>query len=113
MSKKIISSAIFVSLFCSANFALADILNPLGNSNSTFCSLLTSIAAQVGSLVAILGTIMLIVAGILYLTSAGNPTKTETAKKALIYAIIGIFIGVAASSIVSIVKNILGASGGC
>jgi len=107
MNKKIIYLAIFVSIFCSASFALAQITNPLGVND--FPALLGKIAIEVGNLIAILGTIMIIVAGILYLTSAGSPERMGTAKKALIYAIAGIAIGLAASTIVSIILNIIGA----
>ena len=67
------------------------------------------IASAIGPLIASLGSVMIIVAGILYLTSAGSPEKVGTAKKALVYAIAGIAIGLAASSIVQIVKGIVGA----
>ena len=103
-----------VSLFCLAGFVLSPIAlavtipNPLQGVNN-FAQLLTRIAEQVGLLIASLGAIMIIVAGILYLLSAGNPEKIATAKKALIYAIAGIAIGLAASAIVSIIQQIIGA----
>jgi NAD/NADP transhydrogenase beta subunit len=52
---------------------------------------------------------MIIVAGILYLISAGNPGRIETAKKALIYAIAGIVISMLATAAVSLIKSALGA----
>jgi hypothetical protein len=112
MNKKIIYSVIFLSLFCLVSFALADsvsITNPLSGVNN-FNDLLTKIATAVGELIATLGTIMLIVSGILYLTSAGSPEKIGAAKKALIYAIAGIVIGLAATAIVAAIKQIMGAS---
>ena len=91
-------------------FSLAvSIANPLSGT-STFSALLTKIASGVGTVIASLGAVMIIVAGILYLTSAGSPEKVGTAKKALIYAIAGIAIGLAATSIVEIVKNVIGAT---
>jgi len=51
---------------------------------------------------------MIIVAGIFYATSAGNPEGVNKAKAALTYAVIGIVIGLAASGIVVIIKTILG-----
>jgi len=51
---------------------------------------------------------MIIVAGILYLTSAGSPDKMKTAKTALIYAIAGMVIGMAAEAIVATIKGVLG-----
>lgn len=91
--------------------AAVTIPNPL-NGVDNFCQLLTKIASGVGVFIASLGTIMIIVAGIFYLTSAGSPERIGVAKKALFYAIIGIVIGVAASGIVEIIKGIIGANGG-
>ena len=62
-------------------------------------------------LIASLGTIMIIVAGIFYLTSAGSPERIGVAKKALIYAIAGIAIGVAATAIANIIVDILKGKG--
>ena len=108
MSKKIVCLIAFVGLLCLTHSAFGDgITNPLGSSD--FGDLLEKIAIAVGTLIASLGTVMIIVAGILYLTSAGSPERIGTAKKALMYAIAGIVIGLAADAIVSIVKNIIGA----
>lgn len=91
----------------SGNCPANQICNPL-NSN-TFGDLLSKIADGVGTLIATLATIMLIIAGILYLTSAGSPERITKAKKALVYAIAGIAIGVAAKAIVALLKDVLGA----
>lgn len=108
MNKKIVCLVAFVDLFCTAHFAFGQgITNPIGA--GTFRELLTQIAGAVGTLVASLGIVMIIVAGILYLTSAGSPERIGTAKKALIYAIVGIAIGLAATAIVNIIKRIIGA----
>lgn len=113
MNKKFLSALIFSGLFCFAGFVLADSasIEPF-TSATTFCGLLTMIGDKVGLLIASLGTIMIIVAGIFYLTSAGNPQRMETAKKALFYAIAGIVIGISAKAIVGIIKEIISASGG-
>jgi hypothetical protein len=87
--------------------AAVTLINPLTANN--FGELLLKIAGAVGGLVAALGTIMIIVAGILYLTSAGSPERMGKAKTALVYAIIGIAIGITAEAIVGIIKEILGA----
>ena len=106
MNKVIKHVIVFVGLFCIALPALAiTIPDPLGG--TTFPQLLGKIAKGVGMLIASLGTIMIIVAGILYLTSAGSPEKTGVAKKALIYAIAGIAIGISAQAIVDIVLGII------
>lgn len=111
MNKKIVYSVIFVSLFCLASFALAEgvAIQPPPGVPTTFPALLTQIAGAVGGLITVLATIMIIVAGILYLTSAGSPERMTTAKKALVYAIVGIVIGLSAEAIVAIIKGIIGA----
>ena len=112
MSKKYILGVLAIGSFCFAPFALAQVVipNPLaGGGVNTFGDLLLKIANGVGMVIASLGTIMIVVAGILYLLSAGDPGKMQKAKTALIYAIIGIAIGIMASSIVSMVRGIIGA----
>ena len=114
MTKKIIYPIlIVVGLLLVVGYSSAEtnnisITNPL-NVN-TFQDLLTQIATGIGTLIASLGVIMLIWSGILYLTSGGSQERLGSAKKALIYAVLGIAIGVAANLIVIIVKNVLGVS---
>jgi len=119
MNKKIISALIFIGFLGLASTALAAVIipNPLcpggGTADSKTCTvsfagLLVKIAEGVGVIVTTLATIMIIFSAILFLTSAGSPEKMGTAKKAITYAIIGLVIGILASTIVAIVKNIIG-----
>lgn len=108
MNKKIVSLVILASLFCVAYFASAQtvtIPNPL--QADSFEKLLLTIAGGIGMLVAGLGTIMIIIAGIMFLLSAGSPEKIATAKKALFFAVLGILIGASATAIVEIIKEVL------
>lgn len=110
MNKVFINIVVFMALLCLAvQVSAVTIPDPLniGPNPNGFGILLGRIATAVGNLVAVIGTIMLIVAGILYLTSAGSPERTGTAKKALIYAIVGIAIGLAATAITQIILQIL------
>jgi len=109
INKKIASVIIFSGLFLLANFTLAQqIPNPLEAGGVTdFSTLLAKIAAGAGLIVTYLSTVMIIVAAIFYLTSAGNPERINTAKKALIYAIVGIAIGISAQVIVNIILGII------
>ena len=110
MDKKIIFWIMFAGIFGLVSLASAQVLipNPLQGINN-FGELLLKIAGAVGGLVAALGTIMIIVAGILFLTSAGSPERMKTAKTALVYAIVGIAIGLAATAIVEVIKSVIGA----
>lgn len=111
MNKKII----LVSLSCLILFTVASVsaqvqlTNPLSASN--FSQLLTQISTAVAGLVGTLSGIMIIISGILYLISAGDPQKTNTAKAALKYAIIGVVVAILAIPIVEVIKQIIGAGG--
>lgn len=59
------------------------------------------------SIVGVLTIIMLIVGGIMYLTSAGDDDRVKTAKKIVTYSIIGIFISLASLVIVKQLANLL------
>ena len=52
--------------------------------------------------------IYLIIAGVKYITSAGDPGKTEEAQKQIISAIIGLAIVVLAYALTRVVGNLLG-----
>ena len=52
--------------------------------------------------------IMFIWAGFLFLTAHGDPTKISTAKKAVIFAIVGIAVALLAFSAIKFIKKILG-----
>ena len=107
MNKKTAILVVSIYSLCMASTAFAQsIPNPLGGVNS-FPQLLKNIATGIGLLIGSLATIMIVWAGILYLTSGGNPQKIQTAKTALIYAVIGIVIALAASAISQIIMGIL------
>jgi drug/metabolite transporter (DMT)-like permease len=53
------------------------------------------------SIIGVLAIIALVVAGLFYLTAAGNSKQIETAKKAFYYAVIGIIVTLGALVLVS------------
>lgn len=112
MNKKIISLVVLTALFGMAGLASAQIKNPIPY--NTFCGLITSgIIPAVSMVVGALGVIMLIISGILFVTSGGSPEKVSKARAALTYAIAGIVIALAAEAIVGTIKYIIGASASC
>lgn len=54
-----------------------------------------------------IGVIMIIIAGIQYMTSAGNEEKAKKAKQTIVYTLIGVAIVTAANFIVQLVSEIL------
>lgn len=58
------------------------------------------------SIAAVVAVIVIIAAGLMYITSDGDPGRTSTAKNAVIYAVIGLVIVGSAFIITGIVQNI-------
>lgn len=111
MNKKIVLLFVVISLVGLANLAFAQTVeNPLKGIND-FPALLGKIADVVGTIIGSLAILMLIVAGIFFLLSAGNPNMITRAKAALTYAIIGAVIGLAAKGIVLLVEKVIGVPG--
>lgn len=103
--KLLLLAGLFSVIFVSFVSAQVSIPNPLNVWDLR--TLLLNIAGGVGTLIASLSVIMIVWAGILFLTSAGKPEAINKAKAALTYAIIGIVVGISASAIAQIVLNIL------
>ncbi len=51
--------------------------------------------------------IVFIIAGFLYVTSAGSPGRVETAKKMMLYALIGLAVLLLARGFILVVKTVL------
>ena len=85
------------------------LVNPLaGGGVNNFAALLEKITLAVAGLVGAVSVIMIIVAGIMFLLSAGSPEKIGAAKKAFIYAIVGLAIAISAGAIVATIKGVIG-----
>ncbi len=97
----------FLILFLVTFFVeAATIRNPLDDED--IGSLLERIGSEIGSYIAAIATIVLIVSGIYFLISAGNPENIEKSKNMIKYAIIGIIIGLSAQAIINTVRNVIG-----
>jgi hypothetical protein len=53
----------------------------------------------------ILAVIFIIIGGIMYITSIGDPSRTQRAKETITYAVIGLIISIAAYGIVAFVSR--------
>ena len=82
------------------------IKNPLGGINDV-TTLVGSIINFLIILAIPITAILIVYAGYLYITSAGNEEKVKTAQKALIWAIIGFAIVLVASSVPTIIEKFL------
>ena len=114
MNKKLLFLIVLLAVVIFPNIAPAvaagtSIANPL-TGVPDFQTLICNIAVKVSELVGALGTLMLLVAGIFYVTSAGDPGRVTAAKKALTFAIAGMAIGLAAVGIVGLINQIIGST---
>ena len=103
--KKITFSSILFSLIPSFIFAV-ELVNPL---NATSVE---AIIERVVNFIYWLGIyltpLMVIIGGFYFLTSAGDPKRIETAKKIILYAIIGFVIILLSKGIIFTLKQIIG-----
>ena len=97
---------IFLSLTTSVLAEQIKLQNPLGNVND-FLTLLKNIANYIAGLVGLLAVIMLVWAGILYLTSGMNPGNVQKANKAVFYAVVGLAIAISGAGLIALVRTII------
>ena len=85
-----------------------------GNSDATVCAdarsgdnaiygphgVVTLIVNILSVIIGVAAVVVIIVAGIQYMLSTGDPTKVNNAKNAILYAVVGLVIAVAARTIV-------------
>jgi hypothetical protein len=75
------------------------------NTNSTIGSIFGSIAATLIFLVGATSVIMIIVGGLRYVLSNGNPTAIVDAKHTIMYAIGGVVVAICSYAIVNFVAG--------
>ena len=115
MRKKL--SIIFISLFvCFLFFNLVPsratgivIENPLAA--KSFEELAGNISWFLFRVGMVLAPLMLVVAGLMYVTSAGSPTRVQTAQRIALYTVIGLAIILLASGLIAVLKSIIGYQG--
>lgn len=101
------TAALFVPLFALAQFDL----NAGGGGNVPTASITVIIKNVMNWLlmiVSMLAVIAFLIAGILYLTAAGDQTRIDSAKKAMIASITGVVVALLGLLVVQVVSRILG-----
>lgn len=84
-----------------------EIINPLKGGASDFTSLVKIIAQWIFNLAIPIAVAMIVYAGILFLTAAGEPAKVTKAREVLMYAVIGLAIILIGSGFVTLIQSIL------
>jgi hypothetical protein len=112
MIKKIkFAVPVLLGVFSVFRFTLAaDLVNPLGNVNS-FQGVVGLLGTWIFNLAMPIGVIVIIYAGTMMLSSAGNPKRYQSGINALKYAVIGLAILFIGKGFVSLVVSILGGPG--
>ena len=75
--------------------------NAGGVDSSSLQHILTIVFGVVGSL----AFLVIVLAGLRYITAAGDAQKTAEAKNTIVYALVGLVIAIAAEAIVAFVVN--------
>lgn len=110
------ASLIGLALAVAAPSFLKEIYTALGSSTDetlvTSSISLTQIALNVLkfllSIVGILSILMLVTGGLMYMLSAGDQGRTETAKKIVLYSVIGLIVALTSLVVVSQLVGVLG-----
>jgi hypothetical protein len=79
-----------------------------GLPSGTISNILSNLMKWILGIVGILGVIGFAIAGILYLTAAGDDDRIKTAKKAMMYSIVGILVALMGLIIMQAIKGALG-----
>ncbi|MCX6720219.1 MAG: hypothetical protein NTW11_00150 [Candidatus Staskawiczbacteria bacterium] len=78
-----------------------------GQGASGFSAIFGKVLGLLWPIVGGLAAIMIVVSGIIFITANGDPEKIQTARTALIWAIIGIVVAILAWSIPAIISSII------
>jgi len=85
--------------------AATEFPDPLGG--QTLADIVGNISKWLLNLAIILGPVLLVIGGIIFMTAAGDPNRISTAKRIILWTIVGFLIILLAGGIVSVVKNLL------
>ena len=78
------------------------------SSGPTLPELISNVVGILFFVVGVASVIVLIVAGIMFVVSAGNEKQTKQARDAILYAVIGLIVSAAAFAITSFINTQLG-----
>ncbi len=80
--------------------------------SSSLISIATGIMNWLLVVVGILGVVGFVIAGIIYLTAAGDDTQIEKGKNAMVYSIVGVIVALMGVVIINAVQKMLGGTSG-
>ncbi len=92
-------------LALAANFALADIAPPEGSDLPDLSpeDIIINIFNWLAGILALISVVVIVIAGIMWVTAGGNEDTVKKARGMILYAVIGLIIAGAAYGIVNVV----------
>lgn len=102
--KKYIQNFIFLGLL----LAILILPNFTSAAQVTITSIVNSLFTTISYLAGVIAIICWVITGLMFLTAMGDPSKVTTARKALIFAIIGTAIALLAGTAPSLVGSAIG-----
>ena len=106
--KKIISVLALATLFVLPIACLADAASP--PENLDLWDALETVVTYLFGLLIILAVMFLVIAGILFITAQGDLEKVKKARDFVLWALVGVIVGVLAYALVNFVQNMVGAT---
>jgi hypothetical protein len=109
-----LASVVSVALMTAPALAGAQFMAP-GDTNlpaSSIMDIVRNFMRWILIIVGVLGVIGFAIAGILYLTAAGDEDRITSAKRAMIYSIVGVVVALLGLVILNAVYSMLGAKSG-
>ena len=105
LSILIIASLFFVPIFALGQGSIT-ITNPLGSLK--FEDLLNKLSTFVFNIALVLAPVILVFAGLLFVTSGGKPEQVQKAKNLILWTIIGFAIITLSRGLIAILRQFLG-----
>ncbi|PID52057.1 MAG: hypothetical protein CR972_04095 [Candidatus Moraniibacteriota bacterium] len=112
-NSKIFFISLFLTIVTFPSIALAQLTKPTQSHglvhNHSFLGVLEGVLYWILRITASLSILMIVIAGVIYVTSGGDQGRVDTAKKMLTFAIVGLIVALLGFVITSAVSNALGA----
>ena len=104
-SKKYLISLTLLSALALPVLVAAATTSGMPSGGATLDGLVTGLKTAAWTIFGAVAVICFVVAGILFLTAAGNPEKVQQARNAFLWGVAGVVVGILAYSIISIVQT--------
>jgi len=75
---------------------------------NTFGELIEAIINFIYNVALVLAPLFIVIAGFYFVTAAGNPAQIETAKKIILYTLIGFLIILLARGLIAVIQSVFG-----